>query len=208
MTLLAAFFLSAFFSGIGVLPPGMLNMTAANISIRKSFSEAKKFIYGTLLIVSIQSFIGFYFATFLESHPQVTQHLKLVGSIIFSALTLFFLGKAIQSIMQSSKIESNANISRFPSFTHGVVLSAINVFPIPYYAFLSLYFSAFLVDFFSMSVGIAFVMGSVLGTGLVYGLYAFLFKRLEHKVSFFIKNVNFIIAAITGLVAFFTIYNL
>lgn len=208
MTVIIALVLAAFFSGIGVLPPGMLNMTAANISIRKSFGEAKKFVYGTLIVVAVQSFIGFYFATFLEAHPQVTQHLKLVGSIIFSVLTLFFLGKAIQSVMQSSKIESSVNISKLPSFTHGILLSAINVFPIPYYAFLSLYFSAFIPEFFSGSIGFFFVLGSVIGTGLVYGLYAFMFKRWEHKVSFFVKNVNFIIAFITGLVAFFTIYNL
>jgi hypothetical protein len=35
-----------------------------------------------------------------------------------------------------------------------------------------------------------------------------LFRKIKHKVTFFIKNINFIIALITGLIAVFTIYNL
>lgn len=208
MTFLFVFVLAIFFSSIGVLPPGMLNMTAANISMKQSYFQAKLFINGVLVVVAIQSFLGYYFATFLEQNPDVMRNLKLVGISIFSILTIFFIGKGIQSIMHSHKINTHTKISKLPPLSHGFLLSAINVFPIPYYAFLSLYFSAFISNFFSILVGISFVLGSVLGTGLVYHIYAYFFKRFETKMTFFSNNINFIIAVITGLVAILTFYTL
>jgi hypothetical protein len=71
-----------------------------------------------------------------------------------------------------------------------------------------LYLSAFIEDFFTNLVGLAFVFGTTLGTFIVFMGYAFLFRKIKHKVAFFIKNINFIIAIITGLIAVFTIYNL
>ena len=82
------------------------------------------------------------------------------------------------------------------------------MFPIPYYAFVSLYLSAFIDDFFTDLIGLAFVLGTTLGTFVVFLGYAYLFRKIKHKVTFFIKNINFIIALITGLIAVFTIYNL
>ncbi|WP_428224091.1 hypothetical protein [Flavobacterium sp.] len=205
MSIFLAFLLATFFSAMGVLPPGMLNMRTATISIKKSIQSAKEFVFGACLIVGLQSFFGFYFATFMESHPQVTKNLKLVGIIIFVTLTIFFLGKGIQNIIQSSKLETIENESKFPPFLQGITLSLLNVFPIPYYAFLSLFFSTYIDNFFSLGTGIGFVIGSTIGCGSIYILYAYLFKKWENKVAFFVKNVNFIIAFITTLVVVFTI---
>ncbi|AMA48052.1 MULTISPECIES: LysE family transporter [Flavobacterium] len=206
MSILLAFFLATFFSSMGVLPPGMLNMRVAAISIKKSIRKAKEFILGVSIIVTLQSFLGFYFATFFQNHPQLTKNLKLVGIIIFIALTIFFLGKGVQNVIQTSKLEASETKSKISPFYQGITLSILNVFPIPYYAFLSLYFSAFIPNFFTPIIGIAYVFGAVLGSALVYILYAFLFKKWESKISFFVKNVNFIIATVTGIIALFTLY--
>jgi len=184
-------------------------MTVANYSVKKSIKRARKFINGAILVVFLQSILAFYFATFLESHPQVMQHLKLVGSVVFILLTLFFIGKGIQNIIDSKEqIKKKSTKSKLKPFLHGIFISGLNVFPIPYYAFVSLYLSAFIEDFFTILVGFAFVLGTTLGTFIVFMGYAYLFRKIKHKVTFFIKNINFIIAIITGLIAIFTIYNL
>lgn len=209
MSVLFAFAFAILFSFLGVLPPGIVNMTVANYSVKKSLKRAKKFINGALLVVFVQSILAFYFATFLENHPQVMNNLKLVGSVVFILLTIFFLGKGIQNFIGSKEdIKKKSTKSKMKPFLHGVFISGLNVFPIPYYAFVSLYLSAFIEDFFTNLVGIAFVFGVTLGTFIVFLCYAYLFRKIKHKVAFFIKNINFIIALITGLIAFFTIYNL
>jgi threonine/homoserine/homoserine lactone efflux protein len=209
VSVLFAFAFAVLFSFVGVLPPGIVNMTVANYSVKKSIRRARRFINGAILVVFIQSVLAFYFATFLESHHQVMQNLKLVGSIVFILLTIFFLGKGIQNFIDSKgEIKKKTNKSKLRPFIHGVFISGLNVFPIPYYAFVSLYLSEFIEDFFTNLVGLAFVFGTTLGTFIVFMGYAFLFRKIKHKVTFFIKNINFIIAIITGLIAIFTIYNL
>ena len=209
MSVLFAFAFAILFSFLGVLPPGIVNMTVANYSVKKSLKRAKKFINGALLVVFVQSILAFYFATFLENHPQVMNNLKLVGSVVFILLTIFFLGKGIQNFIGSKEeIKKKSTKSKMKPFLHGVFISGLNVFPIPYYAFVSLYLSAFIEDFFTNLVGVAFVIGVTLGTFIVFLGYAYLFRKIKHKVTFFIKNINFIIAIITGLIAVFTIYNL
>ena len=209
MALFLAFAFAVLFSFVGVLPPGIVNMTVANYSVKKTLNKAKKFINGAILVVFIQSILGFYFATFLESNPQVMQNLKFVGSLVFILLTLFFLGKGIQNAIHTKDaIKKKSAKSKLKPFLHGIFISGLNIFPIPYYAFVSLYLSAFIEDFFTNLIGLAFVLGTTLGTFTVFMGYAFLFRKIKHKVAFFIKNINFIIAIITGLIAVFTIYNL
>lgn len=209
MSVLFAFAFAVLFSFVGVAPPGIVNMTVANYSAKKSIKKARKFINGAILIVFVQCILAFYFATFLESHHQVMQNLKLVGSVVFILLTIFFLGKGIQNILESKEeIKKKSTKSKLKPFLHGVFISGLNVFPIPYYAFVSLYLSEFIEDFFTNLVGLAFVAGTTLGTFIVFLGYAYLFRKIKHKVTFFIKNINFIIAIITGLIAVFTIYNL
>ncbi|QYS92099.1 hypothetical protein JJC04_05825 [Flavobacterium covae] len=87
-------------------------------------------------------------------------------------------------MIQTSKLEASETKSKISPFYQGITLSILNVFPIPYYAFLSLYFSAFIPNFFTPIIGIAYVFGAVLGSALVYILYAFLFKKWESKISF------------------------
>jgi threonine/homoserine/homoserine lactone efflux protein len=209
VSVLLAFAFAVLFSFVGVLPPGIVNMTVANYSVKKSLKRARRFINGAILVVFFQSILAFYFATFLENHPQVMQNLKLVGSVVFILLTIFFLGKGIQNSIESKEqIKKKAAKSKLKPFVHGVFISGLNVFPIPYYAFVSLYLSAFIEDFFTTLVGLAYVLGTTLGTFIVFMGYAYLFRKIKHKVTFFIKNINFIIAIITGLIAVFTIYNL
>lgn len=209
MSILLAFALAVLFSAIGVLPPGIVNMTVANYSVKKTLKKAKKFINGAILVVFLQSVLAFTFAIYLESHPKIMQNLKVVGSVVFVVLTVFFLGKGIQSHIQSKdEVTKGVKKSKLRPFVHGVVISGLNVFPIPYYAFVSLYLSTFIEDFFTNLVGLFFVLGTTFGSFLVFLSYAYLFRKIKSNVTFFIKNINFIIAFITALIACFTLYNL
>ncbi|WP_396187809.1 LysE family transporter [Flavobacterium sp.] len=209
MSILLAFALAVLFSAIGVLPPGIVNMTVANYSVKKTLKKAKKFINGAILVVFLQSVLAFTFAIYLESHPKIMQNLKVVGSVVFVVLTVFFLGKGVQSHIQSKdEVVKGSKKSKLKPFYHGIVISGLNVFPIPYYAFVSLYLSTFIDDFFTNLVGLFFVLGTTLGTFLIFLSYAYLFRKIKSNVTFFIKNINFIIAFITALIACFTLYNL
>ena len=195
-------FLIAF---VGIIPPGMLNMMVAKLSVNESKKAGLIFGYGAAFIVVIQCFLGLYFAKFLDSHPIVSENLKKCAVFIFIVLTIVFIYNGLKPKKEKPEVTIENKKNRF---LYGVVLSSFNMFAIPYYVFSSLTLSSKSVFYFSSGTNIAFTAGAGLGTVLVFQIYASLFKKIEGKVGFLIRNINFIIATITGIVAISSIYKM
>ena len=91
MTFVLAIFLGLIISIGGIIIPGMLNMTIAKISIKESQKQALNFALGAVVVVFIQSFLGTYFAKFLDANPVFSEGLKKIGTFIFIGLTIAFI---------------------------------------------------------------------------------------------------------------------
>lgn len=196
-------FLSAFF---GVLPPGMLNMTVAKISTQIGKSHAIKFALGASLIVFLQSFVGVYFARYLKTHPGIDGQLRIFGAVIFVLLTAYFLYAGIKS---KTNKQTKVKVKRGRLyFLQGTSLSALNVFPVPYYAFVGLTLVSKTSNNAILSSVLYFSIAATSGSFLVFYLYIILFQKLEDKLQFITKNINFFIAFITGTVALVSLYEL
>lgn len=205
MTYLLPLLLGFLIAFIGIIPPGMLNMMVAKISVNESKKTGLLFGYGAGFIVLIQCFLGLYFAKFLESHPAISDNLKKFAVVIFIALTLFFIYGGFRAKKSKKEVEIKSKKNRF---FYGVMLSSLNMFAIPYYVFASLTLSSKNIFDFSTISNLLFILGAGLGTLLVFYIYASLFRKIEHKVGFLIRNINFFIAAITGIVAISSIYKM
>ena len=68
MTFVLAIFLGLIIAIVGIIIPGMLNMTIAKISIKENQTQALNFAFGAVVIVFFQCFFGF-----LSSFLFVTQ---------------------------------------------------------------------------------------------------------------------------------------
>jgi hypothetical protein len=84
----------------------------------------------------------------------------------------------------------------------------LNLFPIPYYVFISITLSTYGYFYFLKSFIYAFVVGVVAGSFLVFYLYILFFKKREAKSSFLMNNGNYIIGSITGVVSIITLLKL
>src|SRR6478736_6548012 len=205
MALVLPFFLGFIVAAIGITPPGLINMTAAKVSLKDGRTEAIFFAVGATLIVFFQTFLALLFADFISSHPDVISKLQEIGLFIFIALTVYFFWKAKRPKLPKGEIKIRSKANRF---FLGMLLSALNLFPIPYYVFVSITLSSYGYFYFLNSFICAFVGGVVLGSFLVFMLYIFYFKKREAKSSFLINNGNYIIGAITGLVSIITLFKL
>ena len=198
--------LGLFVSIIGIIIPGMLNMTIAKISVKENQQQALNFAFGAVVVVFFQAFLGTYFAKFLDAHPFFSEGLKKIGTFIFIGLTIAFviLGfKAKSKKRKKVTIETKKN-----RFLYGVVMSSLNMFAIPWYAFTSLMMASkdwFVYDLLSI---VLFSLSAASGTYFVFYLYALYFKKIEHKLSFIVQNINFFIAFLTGLVAISSLYKM
>jgi hypothetical protein len=93
-------------------------------------------------------------------------------------------------------------------FLYGMALSAINMLAIPWYAFTSLLVASKKWFYYDIISILMFSMAAAFGTYVVFYWYAVFFKKIEHKLVFIVKNMNFFIAFLTGLVAVSSIYKI
>lgn len=201
-----ALVLGLFVSIIGIIIPGMLNMTIAKISVKENQQQALNFAFGAVVVVFFQAFLGTYFAKFLDAHPFFSEGLKKIGTFIFIGLTIAFF---IMGFKAKSKKNIKVTIeTKKNRFLYGVVMSSLNMFAIPWYAFTSLMMTSkdwFVYDLLSI---VLFSLSAASGTYFVFYLYALYFKKIEHKLSFIVQNINFFIAFLTGLVAISSLYKM
>ncbi|RAK24462.1 LysE type translocator [Flavobacterium aquaticum] len=206
MTFVLAIFLGLIISIGGIIIPGMLNMTIAKISVKESQKQALNFALGAVVVVFIQSFLGTYFAKFLDANPVFSEGLKKIGTVIFIILTIAFTIMGLKAKKQKEiKVEIEAKRNRF---FYGMAMSAFNMFAIPWYAITSLMMASKDLFQYDMISIVLFSISAALGTYFVFYLYAKFFKLIEHKLTFIVQNINFLIAALTGIVAVSSLYKM
>ncbi len=205
MNLILPFFLGFLVAAIGIIPPGLINMTAAKISLNEGRNEAMFFAVGATVTVFFQSYLALLFANFINSHPYIINSLQEIGLSVFISLTIYFLWKAQKTKNSNPEIKVRSKTNRF---FFGIFLASLNLFPIPYYVFISITFATYGYFYFITSFIYAFVAGAVSGTYLVFYLYILFFKKRESKSSFLINNGNYIFAMLTGIVSIITLIKL
>lgn len=205
MNLALPLFLGFLTSAIGIIPPGLINMTAAKVGIQEGRTRAFVFASGAVLIIFVQTFLAVVFAKFIDKNPSVILLLREAGLVIFTGLTLYFLFYAKKI---KRKEDHTALRSKKSRFFLGMLLSALNFFPIPFYVFVSVTLASYGYFSFDKSFVYNFVFGSGLGAFFAFYCYINFFKKLESKAEFLLNNMNYIIGSITGLVSILTLINI
>lgn len=193
-------------AAIGIIPPGLINMTAAKINLKEGKKNALWFVIGAVLVIFFQVYVAVLFARVIDNRPDVLTLLREVGFVIFAILTIYFLFIAKEpKTKKKSKIKKSSKKSRF---FLGMLLSALNFFPIPYYVVVSVTLASYHLFVFENIIIFTFVLGSILGSFAVLYSYIGFFGRIEKKTDYLMRNMNTIIGSITGLVAIVTLFNI
>lgn len=205
MELVLPLLLGFFVASAGIIPPGLINMTAAKVSIKDGRSKAISFSIGASSVIFLQTILALLFAKYIDSKPDFIVILQEIGLFFFLALTAYFfwLSRKPKQPKEELKIRSNSN-----RFFLGMLLSGLNLFPIPYYVFVSITLSTYNYFFFDNGFIYPFVLGAVLGSFFVFYLYIIFFKKEGKTSAFIIENANTIIGSITGVISLITILKL
>lgn len=195
-------FISAF---IGIIPPGLINMTAAKVNHKEGKRNALCFVFGALLIICVQVFFAVLFAKIISRRPDLVTLLREIGFCIFTALTIYFLWIAKAPKGKPKKLKNKSKTKRF---FLGMLLSALNFFPIPYYVFVSITLASYHLFSFDTTSIVIFVNGVLVGSFLVFYFYISFFNKIENKRDYIMKNMNTIIGSITGLISIITLINI
>ena len=191
-------------AALGILPPGLINMTAAKVSVVDGRNEAISFAIGATVIVFFQTYIAIQFAKFINSRQDIITLLQEIGLFLFIAITLFLFWTARKPKKEKQEIKLHSKSNRF---FLGMLLSSLNVFPIPFYVFISVTLSTFGLFYFNSLYVYSFVSGVVMGSFTVF-IGTFFIKNHQSKSDYLIKNGNYIIGSITGLISVITFFKL
>lgn len=205
MDITIIFLLGLIVALIGVIPPGLLNMTAAKISLKEGHIRGVVFSIGVCVVVIVQTYLAAIFARKLSNHLEIVDVLKRVAFIIFLLITIYFLFVAKKD---AKEVAESTRWSKRGRFFQGMFLSAINIFPIPYQAYLTITLASFnLLDFSQVSI-ISYVAGASTGTFVMLYVYMFFFDKIKNHSISSQKNMNYLIGSITGVISIITLVNI
>ncbi|WP_378186328.1 LysE family translocator [Aquimarina sp. W85] len=194
------FLITFFASMVGVIPPGLINMTVARTCLEKGKKNGILVAVGASLIVVIQALVAILLAKYIFFNPFVRTILLRTGAVIFLLLAIYFFIKARQ---RSTKIKVRSNDDT-RSFLKGVIMSAINVLPIPYFCAIAAGMSVSgKVEYEYIEI-FSFILAAGLGTFVTLYLYVLSFLKIETKTESITKYSNYFMGVLMLILVIIT----
>ena len=174
------FLITYFAALLGVVPPGLVNMTVAKTCVQRGKQNGLYVAFGATLVVLAQAFIAILLAKYIFDNPYVRNILLRTGLVIFLLLAAYFF---IMAQRKKKKVEVES-VSGIRNILKGMMVSALNIFPIPFYVALGAALNVGgNVDYQLMDMFL-FMFAAALGTFSTLYLYALFFARIEGSTYF------------------------
>lgn len=194
MDYLIAFGIAWGFSFVGMLPPGMLNMTTVGLSMKKGFYPALWFAVGAAVIEFGQALIVIKYSAKAESFlTEYESIVNWVAVVVLIALALSFLLAKPQK--DNSKVDDNLKEDKGTLFK-GMTLAFANVLVYPFWLAQGIIWTQKGVLDGSWSFSIVFSIGIFAGSVAAYLVYILLGEKILSKFDAFANNLNKILAAL------------
>ena len=190
-------------SFLGVVPPGIINVNAAKVSVEQGVNRALFFTLGSCVIITIQAAIAIVIAQYLNLSVDELGALKKVGVVIFLGLAVyfFFLARANTSPKEIELSNKSGVVFK------GMMFTILNVFPIPFYSFLCTSFSASKTFKLEVPDVFVFILSIVLGSFTAILGYIVLFRRIKDTKDFN-RKANYVLSVLTLVIAIYVLSNL
>lgn len=191
---------------MGTLAIGPANLGVINITVRHNPQAASKFIGGATLIEVFYATAAVLSGKLIVKKIDEFSIVKLIIIVIFFIAGLYFFFK------KDSEGESNDQSDqpvKKSFFLKGMMVAVINPQTIPYWLFISTYFTAHKILNLNSWYLIFFLIGAFSGKYLSLSLYGFLsvyIKRRKSKLAYYLNKfigVTLIIIAIIQAVKYY-----
>ncbi len=177
MNYLWVFFLGFFFSFIGSIPPGTLNITVLQLGLDRNIKVAFRFALAVAIIEYPYAWIGVQFEYYISSSPVVLENFQLIA-----ALAMTILG--ISNLWPTRTATGFAKKFSESGFRRGIILSLLNPMAIPYW----MGFTAYLkvqgwIDLSTAGLLHSYVLGTAVGALALLALLVVFAQRLAPYIQ-------------------------
>lgn len=200
--LLILFFATYSAAFMATVPPGLLNMNAAKTSVERGKGNGIIFSLGVSSMIMLQAYVAVLISKFLYRNPEVIDLLLKLAIAVFAFFAIYFYLSAKNN--KKKKLRLN-KMSRKNSFLKGILLAALNLLTIPYYAGINAMWNASGWIKFELWDVLTFILAAGAGTFTVLYLYTVYFNKLEKKTSAFSRNSNYVLSVLMLVLLMITV---
>ena len=177
MNYLWVFFLGFFFSFVGSIPPGTLNVTVLQLGLDRQVKIAFRFALAVSIIEYPYAWMGVQFEYYISTSPVILQNFQLIAALVMTLL-------GISNLWPSGNPRGFARKFQESGFRRGIVLSLLNPMAIPYW----MGFTAYLkvqgwIDLSTVGLLHSYVFGTAVGTLALLSVLIIFAQRLAPYVQ-------------------------
>jgi len=189
---------------VGVIPPGLVNMTVAKTCIERGKASGIIVAFGASLVVLLQALIAIQLARYIFDDRWMYNMLLRTGVVIFLILGIYFFLKAKRRASKKKVKLAKHGVVR--SFLKGAMISAFNILPIPYFCMVGAALNLKGTVDYDLATIWSFILAAASGTFVVLYLYTVLFLKIGIKEDRFIKRSNYFMALLMGILMVVTLF--
>lgn len=126
MELLLTFAIGFFFSFVGSIPPGTLNLSIVQLGLEHRLDVAWRFALAAALVEYPYAWLAIRFENFITSSPAITENIQLFSAIVLIILGIFHLWSA----RKVGSVNKEIGVS---GFRRGLLLSILNPMALPFW---------------------------------------------------------------------------
>ena len=171
------FLIGAFFSFIGSIPPGTLNICVLQLGLENKIRAALRFALAVTIIEYPYAWIAVEFENWITSSPAVIENFQLITAVVMTVI-------GVLSILAARKPTNFTTRFNESGFRRGLVLSILNPMAIPFWIGVTAYLKAQgWIDLTSQVKLHLYVFGTSVGVMILLTLFTYLAHRLSSYVT-------------------------
>lgn len=190
-------------SFFGTIPFGTINVSITEAAIQRGVKVGIFMGIGASIVEFFQSYVALSFFNILKTNQDIEETIIMICIPIFLAVGIYYLFKKNASLPKPTNKASNVI-----GFAKGFMLSMFNLIAIPYYVFLGGYLASSDYIILKPEFIAAFSAGVVVGSFIVFLLYAKLgqyIRKKSERLSLYASKIVgaiFIALALSQMVRF------
>lgn len=172
MPTLTAFVLAFFFSFIGSIPPGTINLTILQLGLEHKIKIAWRFALAAALVEYPYAWLAVKFESFITSSPLVVENMHLLTAIVMTVLGVLNLWSTTKPTSFTQKLSQSG-------FRRGLVLGILNPLAMPYWIGITAYLrSQHWIDLSSTLTFQGYLFGVSLGALSILVVLMYLARKI------------------------------
>jgi threonine/homoserine/homoserine lactone efflux protein len=199
---LLSFLWGLWWSFVFSLPPGIINLSVLDATVRKHLKSGIILASAACIIEFVQSFIGAKFSAWFAENEIISLVIKIAIIPVFLGLAIKYLAKSYHAFQrQKAGVKEQDVKRRIGSFGKGLLVGLLNPIAIPFFLVLAAKSAEEGLLRNTWTSIFIYVIGTTIGTFLAFLAYGILSRFIAKKLQAITLWLDLVIGIIFGILS-------